>query len=113
MNIISVIISIVMLYVLYYIFDNYDITMGLLVNCIYGAVIVTINNGFNITYILISVVVSAIETFILGKIYSSSISFGNFFVKVLLVGVIIAIILVILSSIIGFSLIGSNGILGH
>ncbi len=112
MNIISLIISIVMLYVLYYIFENYNFTTGLIVNCIYVTIISIINNGYSTLNILISIIIAIIETIILCKIYSKSNSFGDFFVKVLLFGFVIIIILTIISFIIA-SITGSNSILSH
>ena len=60
MQIISIIISIVMLYVIYYIFEKYNFKTALIVNGIYGIIVSIINNGFNILAIIIGLVVIAI-----------------------------------------------------
>ena len=83
-NIISLILSIVMLYVIYYIFSNYDFKTALIVNMAYGIIVSIINNGFNILAIILGIIVTAVEVYILYKIYNKSNSFGQFLGKALL-----------------------------
>ena len=101
MQIISIIISIVMLYVIYYIFEKYNFKTALIVNGIYGIIVSIINNGFNILAIIIGLVVTTIELFILALIYKRSKSFGDFLIKVIFVGLILGILIFAISFIIG------------
>ncbi len=100
MNVISLIISILMLFVLYYIFENYNLKIALITNGIYGVIVSIFNNGFNILAILLGIVVIVFETLILYKIYTSSNSFGQFIKKVTLIALVIAVILILISLII-------------
>lgn len=101
-----------MLYALYYIFENYGFKSAVVVNCIYGVIISIINNGFNIGGILLSIVVMIIEVCILYWVYNKSNSFGDFFKRIFIIGLVIVGILIILSFIIS-SMMGTSGILGH
>ena len=112
MSIVSSIISIFILFGLYYIFENYDLKTAFIANCIYGIIVSIINNGFNIFYILLSLIVIIVETYILYKIYCKSSSFLNFCVKVLLLVFSISIVLLIISLIIS-SIIDSTGLFTH
>ena len=111
-NIISIIVSIVMLYVLYYLFDNYTLGTGIIANIVYGVVVSIINNGFNLLSIVLGIIVITIETLILYKIYNKSNSFGQFLVLTLIVALVIIIILGIISFVIS-SIMGTNGILSN
>ena len=109
-NIISLILSIVMLYVIYYIFSNYDFKTALIVNMAYGIIVSIINNGFNILAIILGIIVTAVEVYILYKIYNKSNSFLQFLGKALLFAIIVVAILVVIGVLISF-IMGSNGIL--
>ncbi len=110
MSIISLILGVLELYVLYYIFDNYNLKTAVIVNCIYGIIVSIINNGFNIISILLGIIVMIIETVIFYKIYTSSNSFGKFFLLTILLDIAIILVLVIVSTMIAVGA-GSNGIL--
>ncbi len=109
-NIISLILSIVMLYVLYYIFSNYNFKTALIVNIVYIIIVSIINNGFDILAIILGIIVTAVDVYILYKIYNKSNSFLQFLGKALLFAIIVVAILVVIGVIISF-IMGSNGIL--
>ena len=65
MQIVSIIISIVMLYVIYYIFEKYNLKTALIVKGICGIILSIINNGFNILDIILGLAVAIIDGFLL------------------------------------------------
>lgn len=110
MNIISLILSVFMLYVLYYIFEHYEFKIGLIINCIYYIIATIINNGVNILAILLGIIVTVIETYIAYRIYKKSNTFWEFFGKILLIGLIIVVI-VFLLAFIGTRMVMRNSII--
>ena len=98
------ILSIGMIFLLYYIFDNYGFKPALIINCIYGIIVSSINNGFNVMSIFLGIIIMAIETFIYYLVYNKSNSFGQFLLRIALIIVGIIIVIAIFSLIIS----GSN-----
>ena len=94
------VLSIGMIFLLYYIFSNYGFKHALIINCIYGVIVSTINNGFSFLYVLLGIVVMAVETYIYYLIYKKSNSFWQFLLKVVLIGVGVIIVLSVISLII-------------
>ncbi len=94
------VLSIGMIFLLYYIFSNYGFKPALIINCIYGVIVSTINNGFSFLYVLLGIVVMAVETYIYYLIYKKSNSFWQFLLKVVLIGVVVIIVLSVISLII-------------
>lgn len=112
MGIISLIIEIAMLYATYYIFEDCGFKNALIVNCIYGIIVSIINNGFNILAIFLGIIVMIIEVYILYWIYNKSDSFGEFFKRIIIIGLVIAGILIVIS-LIASSMMGSSGLFRH
>ena len=94
------VLSIGMIFLLYYIFSNYGFKPAFIINCIYGVIVSTINNGFSFLYVLLGIVVMAVETYIYYLIYKKSNSFWQFLLKVVLIGVGVIIVLSVISLII-------------
>ena len=111
MNIISVIISILMLYALYYIFEHYDFKTAVIINCVYGIITSIMNNGFRILAIFLGIGVTIIETYIAYQIYKRSNSFWGFLGGMILVVIAIAAVIAIIAFIISSSF--SGGIVKH
>lgn len=112
MNIISVIISILMLYALYYIFEHYDFKTAVIINCVYGIITSVVNNGFRIIAIFLGIIVTVIETYVAYKMYEKSNSFGEFFARMLILVIAIGVVITILAFIVSSS-IGTSGLLAH
>lgn len=94
---ISLIFSILIILALYYCFKNYGFSAGLAFNFICGIIRAFLNGNFQFYVIILSFIISLIETLIAYSIYKKSTSFFNFLLRIFLfslaiVGALFAII---------------------
>ncbi len=94
---ISLIFSILIILALYYCFKNHGFSAGLAFNFICGIIRTFLNGNFQFYIIILSFIISLIETLIAYSIYKKSTSFFNFLLRLFLfslaiVGALFAII---------------------
>ena len=109
--ILSLIFSIIMLYILYNIFEKYNFKTGLVAYSVYSLIATLIKNGPNIMAILFVLILGAIQTLIAYVVYTKSKSFFDFFWKLFFITLLIMIIFGLVAGFVVAFMSKNNGIL--
>lgn len=108
--ILSLIFSIIMLYILYNIFEKYNFKTGLVAYSVYSLIATLIKNGPNIMAILFVLILGAIQTLIAYVVYTKSKSFFDFFWKLFFITLLIMIIFGLVAGFVVAFMSKNNGI---
>lgn len=109
--ILSLIFSIIMLYILYNIFEKYNLKTGLVAYSVYSLIETFIRNGFNFKAIFFVLILGVIQTLIAYVVYTKSKSFFDFFWKLFFITLLIMIIFGLVAGFVVAFMSKNNGIL--